>query len=165
LEGSRYTVVSLWLWLSMKPGDTTNPVASRVSPACPGSIVPMAAMRPREMPISDRKPSRPVPSITRADLIKRSNIVVWKYEKEGQSSHKTNGSKFNRIFRHSELPTAMLSLQVNDHMFYNYIAGVSALGASVAGAGVDLRISPPLTRKNMIMPNTMVIAVVNHTRL
>ncbi len=62
-SGSQETWASMWVWPSMKPGDTTCPSAS-TSCFAEARMRPIVAMRPRMMPTSARNPGIPEPSIT-----------------------------------------------------------------------------------------------------
>ena len=63
-RGSTSSVKSEWLWMSMNPGATTRPSASRISTSSESARSPMSTMRPSYTATSALNGGRAVPSTT-----------------------------------------------------------------------------------------------------
>ena len=94
---------SEWECMSMKPGARTLPDACRLFPAGSRDRSPIATILSSRMPTSVRDPERPVPSMTSAPSILRSNTgqTAGACEKPSTRSHQTAVPK-----RRAEPPAA-----------------------------------------------------------
>ncbi|CUI37515.1 Uncharacterised protein [Achromobacter xylosoxidans] len=72
--GFSTNIRSSWPWVSMKPGATMLPPASRRRSAGAADRSPMAAMRSPRMPTSARRRGPPSPSITQPPSMTRSSF-------------------------------------------------------------------------------------------
>ena len=84
-------VSSEWLWMSMKPGATTSPVASMIFAALRLFRSPTAAIRPPRIPTSAMRQGLPVPSTNLPAANQNIEILgqrrSYEHHREGETLH------------------------------------------------------------------------------